>query len=170
VIRRACLGLLLLAGCGAPAPGAVTGEAFLVEDLGREVDLGSLRIGLVPEEEQLDSTLARVCPSRSGPPADAAAAQARAWSARERILRPRVSARATADAKAHFEFDSVAAGRYRLWADTTVDSVRWTWLQPVTVRPGDTVRVELSNANPDENPFRCGPRDSGPTPMTVKGR
>jgi hypothetical protein len=141
-----------------------------VEDVGREVSLAGVQVRLLAEEEELDSTLARFCPSRHGPPADPTAAQARAWEARSSLLRPRVRAAVVADRDARFVFGSVAPGRYRLWADTTVGTVRWTWLQPVTVAPAETVRVELNNANPDENPFRCGPREGPPTPMTVKAR
>jgi hypothetical protein len=169
-VRRVWAAAALLAACGPAAPGAVSGDAFLVEDVGREIDLAGIRVRLIPEEEMLDSTLARVCPTRSGIPADPGAAQRRAWTARAGILRPRVRAETRANGDARFAFGGVAPGRYRLWADTVIDSVRWTWLQPVTIAPAETARVELNNANPDENPFRCGPRESGPTPLTVKGR
>jgi hypothetical protein len=36
-----------------------------------------------------------------------------------------------------------------------VGSDRWTWLEAVTVPDGDSARVDLTNANPDDNPFRC---------------
>lgn len=78
------------------------------------------------------------------------AAQEQAWRERERILSAQARRTVTTGAQAEFALDSVPPGRYRLWADTTVGGARWTWLHPVTVRPGDTLRVALSNANSDE--------------------
>jgi hypothetical protein len=166
--RGALPWLLLAAACGPPEPGRIGGDAFLVEDVGREVNLAGLQVRLVPEEEQLDSTLARFCPTRHVPHPAPPELHRRAWGERQRLLAARVQATATADSKAKFAFARVPPGRYRLWADTTLGDVRWTWLHPVRVMPGDTIQVELSNANPDENPFRCGPRDNGPTPLTTK--
>lgn len=160
--------LLLAAACGPPEPGRITGDAFLVEGIGREVNLAGLEVRLVAEEEQLDSALARFCPTRHVPHPAPLALHERAWTERERVLQPLVRATTTADRRATFVFPEVAPGRYRLWADTTLGEVRWTWLHPVRLMPGDTLRVQLSNANPDENPFRCGPRDDGPTPLTTK--
>src|ERR1700741_1723349 len=153
VLAAACL---VVAGCGEPRPGVVQGDAFLAHDIGREVNLPGLRVHLVrePEEEaELDSLLARACPS----PADST--RAAAWSERARILTPLVVRSATADGGARFRIDSVSPGAYRLWADTMVNDTRWTWLHPFTVRAGDSVRVNLTNSNPDENPFRCSRDD-----------
>jgi hypothetical protein len=36
---------------------------------------------------------------------------------------------------------------------------RWTWLAPVRIESGDTVRINLTNDNSDENPLRCRPMD-----------
>lgn len=150
----------LTAGCGGRGPGVVQGDAYLAEDIGREVNLAGLTVRLVEagEKAELDSLLAReACPSRTGAAAPGAEAQARerAWRERARILGARTVRTVTSNRGAQFVFDSVPPGRYRLWADTVVDSTRWTWLQPLRVRGGDTIRTNLSNANPDENPFRC---------------
>ena len=145
-------GALAAGACGDAGPAVVQGDAFLAHDIGREVNLPGLRVHLVREAEEpaeLDSALAHACAEA----VDSAAAGA--WSERTRILTPRIVASATANAGAQFRIDSVPPGDYRLWADTTVDETRWTWLAPVTVRAGDTVRVNLTNSNPDENPFRC---------------
>jgi hypothetical protein len=48
-----------------------------------------------------------------------------------------------------------SAGRHLLWADTVLGTRRWTWLQRIRVRSGDTVRVNFTSDNADENPFRC---------------
>ena len=133
------------------------GDAFLAQGLESEVNLAGMPVHLVTGDElQIDSALARLCPPRSGADSAAiAAAHARAWQERGRLLQARRTRSTTADAKAHFVFDSVAPGEYRIWADTTVGGDRWTWLADVRVRGGDTVRADLTNANPDENPFRC---------------
>lgn len=167
-MKRGWIAVAALAACGPPAPGAVRGDAFLVEDIGREVNLAGMQVRLLPEDVELDSTLARICPSRLADPADPVASHARALAQREGILRPRVRTAAVTDAKAQFAFRDLPPGDYRLWADTTIGTVRWSWLVAVKVAPGDTARVELSNANPDENPFRCTPRDDEPTPLTTK--
>jgi hypothetical protein len=148
---------LLLAACGEPEPGVVEGDVFLAEDVGREVNLAGARVRLVRDlgrKAELDSLLARrACPTRAGA-VPGAGAQERAWRERGRLLDSLAVASATADARARFRVGA-APGRYRLWTDTTVRGERWTWLQPVIVRAGETARVNLSNANPDENPFRC---------------
>ena len=146
---------LVLAACGDSAPGTVVGDAYIVLESGQEVSFGGLRVGLVPEDETLDTMLARVCPRRNAPAGADSAAQEEAWRRRAQLLSQRAPRAVTASAAAQFAFDSVAPGEYRVWADTAYGGTRWTWLQPVRVRSGDTVRVNLSNANPDENPFRC---------------
>jgi hypothetical protein len=137
-------------------PGVVVGDAYIATESGQEVNMAGLPVGLVPEVEQLDSLLRTLCPRGADPaqPVDSAA-QARAWQGRGRLLSGRAARRATTDAGAHFRLDSVAPGKYRVWADTTYGGTHWTWLAPVTVAAGDTVKVALSNANPDESPFRC---------------
>jgi hypothetical protein len=132
----------------------IVGDMYLAVDLGNEANLAGARVSLLPDEEELDSALARTCPRDT-------AGQAAAWAARARILGGRATRTVVTDAGAKFTLDSVAPGRYRLWADTTVGKERWTWLHPVRVASGDTTQVVLSNDNPDENPFRCD-RSFGP--------
>jgi hypothetical protein len=167
-MRAGWVAVLALAACDPPAPGMVQGDAFLVEDIGREANLAGMQVRLLPEDAELDSTLARICPTRDADPPDPAAAHLAALAQRERILRPRVRSASMTDARARFVFTELPPGDYRLWADTMLGPVRWSWLVPVTVPPGGTVHVELSNANPDENPFRCTPRQDEPTPLTTK--
>jgi hypothetical protein len=145
-----------LGACGS-RPGTVVGDAYIVTDQGQEVSLGEMPVRLIPESKAIDTLLATACPRHRGqPPAEVdTAAQARAWQQRARILAPRVTRTVRADAAAHFAFDTLTPGKYRLWADTSYGGTRWTWLEPVKIGSGDTVRVALSNANPDENPFRC---------------
>jgi hypothetical protein len=148
--------LLLLAACGPAAPAVVHGDAYLAHDPARVADLAGLRVHVVEDLEraQLDSALALLCPSRGGAPADVHAAHAVAWAGRAELLGGLVQVVVSTDSLARFAAE-VPPGRYRLWADTTVGTTRWSWLQPVTVRAGDSVRLNLSNANPDVNPFRC---------------
>jgi len=148
----------VLAACGKAdtRPGTVSGDAYIVTEEGQEVSLASMPVALVPEAEQLDSLLARLCPRRDpAAPAPDSAMQAQAWRQRARLLSGRAAKRASTDAAAHFRLDSIAPGKYRVWADTAYGGQRWSWLQPVTIKPGDTAKVALSNANPDDNPFRC---------------
>jgi len=152
-----CAAGLALAACKADTrPGTVAGDAYIVTESGQEVNMAGLPVGLVPETEQLDSLLRTLCPRGANPaqPVDSAA-QARAWQGRARLLGGRAAKRASTDAAAHFRLDGVAPGKYRVWADTTYGGTHWTWLAPVTVAAGDTAKVALSNANPDESPFRC---------------
>jgi hypothetical protein len=147
---------IALAGCGDDGPGVVAGDAFLVQ-LDSEVNLAGMPVHLVTGDElQIDSALAKLCPPRQGADSAAlAAAHARAWQERGRILQARRTRSTRASAQARFVFDSVPPGEYRVWADTSVVGERWTWLADVRVRGGDTARVDLTSANPDENPFRC---------------
>lgn len=162
---RLTLVFLLVAlgtGCGNPQPGAIVGDLFLAEDLSRQVNLGGASVRLLPNDVEIDSALARICPTRGGAiPPSRDQAQEQAWREREHILAERVQTSVTTSPQAEFAMDSIPPGRYRLWADTTVGGARWTWLHPVTVRPGDTLRVALTNANSDEDPFRCRVRRLG---------
>lgn len=152
----ACVLALAAAACAKPAPGTVVGDAFLAEQMGEEVNLGGLRVRLVREQGNVDSLLMFTCPTKMGAASLAdTVARARSWQARARLLAPMVRRTVSADARARFVLDTVPPGRYRLWADTVVGGTRWTWLQRVTVKSGDTIRANLTNDNPDENPFRC---------------
>ena len=153
--------LVLATGCGGEkAPGRVVGDAFLAQNIDQQVNLAALPVHLLREEEMLDSLLAPLCPPRgpgnAPPPPDA---WIRGWEARRGVLRPLVLRSTVTDAQARFAMDSVAPGKYLLWADTTLGDKRWTWLAPIRVRSGDTLRLNLTNDNPDENPLRCGPRE-----------
>lgn len=163
-MRRAAAGWIaaaLLAGCGGEkAPGTVVGDAFLAQNIDQHVNLAALPVHLLRTEETLDSTLAPLCPPRrpgdAPPPPEA---WARGWEARKRILRPLVLRSVVTDGQAQFAIDSVPPGKYLLWADTVLSEKRWTWLAPIRVEPGDTLRLNLTNDNPDENPLRCPPMD-----------
>lgn len=149
----------VLAACADPRPGTVHGDAFIAENVDAWIELPGMAVHLVPDtEEVLDSAIARLCPARdaSAAAADPLAARERAWRARAALLRGLAVRRAETDSAARFAMDSVPAGAYRLWADTVVGGDRWTWLAPVQVTDGDSVRVNLTNANPDETPFLCG--------------
>ena len=146
-----------LAACGKDTrPAVLVGDAYIVTETGLEVNLARMPVALVPETEQLDSLLATTCPRSPGAaqPPDSAA-QRQAWQRRAQLLSRLAAKRAATDAAAHFRVDSVAPGEYRVWADTSYGGARWSWLHPVTVEAGDTAKVALSNANPDDNPFRC---------------
>ena len=143
-----------MAACGNSRSATIEGDVFLAEGLQQEVNLAGLPVHLIPDEAEIDSVLVGLCPAPGGAPAPAAARE-RAWRERARVLRERSQETATTDAEAHFVLDSIKPGRYRLWADSTVGDAHWTWLQRLTVRAGDTARVDLSNANSDEDPFRC---------------
>ncbi|HZG41567.1 MAG TPA: hypothetical protein VEY93_01310, partial [Longimicrobium sp.] len=87
----ATIGIVIaLAACGDDGPGVVAGEAFLVQ-LESEVNLAGMPVHLVTGDEvQIDSALARLCPPRQGADSAAiAAAHARAWQERGRVLRAR---------------------------------------------------------------------------------
>jgi hypothetical protein len=153
--------LVLAAGCGGEtAPGRVVGDAFMVQNLDQQINLASMPVHLLREEETLDSLLAPLCPSRGpGDAPPAPEAWARGWQARRGVLRPLVLRSTVTDAQAQFAMDSVPPGEYLLWADTTLGERRWTWLAPLRVRGGDTLRLNLTNDNADENPLRCRPRE-----------
>ena len=155
----ACAALVLgAAACKADTrPGSIEGDAYLVTESGAEVSLADLPLALMYDSARVDTLLATICPRKPGEPQTGAdsASQARAWAERARILEPWVLKRGRTDAKAHFRVDALAPGSYRVWADTSYNGTRWTWLAPVTVKPAQGVKLALSNANPDENPFRC---------------
>jgi hypothetical protein len=115
---------------------------------------------------EVDTVLSRVCVQRESGLArlreagdTASAAQARvledAWTVREGLLQERVLRSEVTDGGATFAFDSVAPGRYRVWADAVLNGERWAWLPRVQLRGGDTLRVNLSNGNVESNPFKC---------------
>jgi len=151
-----CTALVAMAACGGDKrPGVLVGDAYIVTESGQEVNLKGMPVALVPEAEQLDSLLSALCPRTSGVAAADSVARARAWQQRARLLSGRAAKRTGTDGQAHFQLDSIAPGKYHVWADTAYGGTRWTWLAPVTIAAGDTAKVALSNANPDENPFRC---------------
>lgn len=146
----------VLAACSdGPQQGRVVGDVFVALASGEEMNFSGVPVHLLPDSAVIDSTLARVCAQRTGRAAGADTSAARAWAERQRLLRGFVRRTVVADAGARFAMDSVPAGKYRLWADTTVAGDRWSWLEPVRVPAGDSIRVNLSNENTDENPFRC---------------
>ena len=157
---------LFAGGCsGDGEPATLVGDVYIALASGEEVNVAENRVHLVTESAELDSALARVCTRlgeettglrRDADSATLAQASDRAWSERERILSRYVEKTVVTGDNAQFAIDSVPSGKYRLWSEATVDGNRWAWLHPVRVRPGDSVRVNLSNANTDDNPFRCG--------------
>jgi hypothetical protein len=141
----------LLAACGPAEPTVVHGDVFLVEDLGKYINLAGLRVHLLKDDAQLDSALARFCPTRATPEVSS---QAEAWAHRNDLLASMVTDTSTTDSLARYSLEA-RAGRHLLWADTVLGTRHWTWLQRIRVRSGDTVRVNFTSDNADENPFRC---------------
>ncbi|HEX2208711.1 MAG TPA: carboxypeptidase-like regulatory domain-containing protein [Longimicrobium sp.] len=153
--RYGCMAAVLLAACGGEkAPGTVVGDAFMAQNIDQQINLAGMPVHLLRTEETLDSTLAPLCPPR-GPGQEPA--WERGWQARKNLLRPLVLRSTVTDAQARFAMDSVPPGEYLVWADTVLTERRWTWLSPIRVRPGDTLRINLTNDNSDENYLRCGP-------------
>ena len=180
------LGIFLLASlaasCDRERYGEIVGDAYLVVDMGREVDLAGVAVHLVeeledqdstPRVENLDTILNNICVqrdrfiarAREGVTGGAAAtdslraltldAYARGWRARNRLLQGAIRRTVRTNERAEFAIDSIEPGEYRLWTDTVIDAEHWTWLEPVEIEAGDSIRVNLSNANVDDNPFRC---------------
>ena len=181
--KLALLLLLPLTACDGPKYGKVVGDAYLVMGMERELDLTGVPVHLVaeleddeetPRVEHLDTILANICVQRdrfiarareAAEGRGAAAAESlavqtrdaydRGWRARDRLLADAVRRTVRTSPRAEFFIDSIEPGEYRLWADTVIDEERWSWLHPVQIEAGDSLRVNLSNANVDENPFRC---------------
>lgn len=161
------LAALLLAACGPDEPATVTGELFVVTANGDQIDLLGRRVHLIPAEAGIDSALAQVCVARNAElarlPANGApgtdslreAAIARAWSARGRLLSAQTRRHTRTGEGARFALDSVAPAEYLVWADARVQGERWSWTRRIRLRGGDSVHLSLSNANADEDPFRC---------------
>jgi hypothetical protein len=152
--------LCLAAACGGdPVPGRLVGDAFLAQNIDQQVNLAGMPVHLLSTVEELDSMLAPLCPPR-GPgdtPAPPAAWDA-AWRRRSGLLTPLRLRSAVTDARAQFAMDTVAPGRYLVWADTMLGGKRWAWLLPIRIEDGDTLRVNLTNDNSEENPLRCRAR------------
>lgn len=172
--RVASVGVLLLLGllgaCSEPEPGTIVGDLYLALGPGRELNFADTEVRLVEDFDltlidQLDSLLAPICVERNrrirsalGTPGEAEALEGAsrwAWAERERLLEGRTLRRVRTSPRATFVFDSVPPGKYRLWADTELEGERWSWLARVSLGPGDSLRVNLSNANVDDNPFVC---------------
>jgi hypothetical protein len=171
-IAGAALGCALLAACSSgPEHGEVAGDVYLVHGMGREVDLTGTQIRLVEDfrnrfAAEMDSLLSPVCVQRNariaaarqsgGSQEEAVRAGMRwAWRERARLLGERTRRAVVTDPAARFAIDSIEPGNYRLWADAVVDGERISWLAPFRIRAGDSIRVNLSNDNTDDNPFRC---------------
>ena len=150
-----------VAGCGGEeVPGTLVGDAFMAQNIDQQVNLAGMPVHLLTPVEELDSLLAPLCPPRG--PGDAPApreAWDRAWAQRARLLAPLRLRSTSTDARAQFAMDSVAPGGYLVWADTLLSGRRWTWLLPIQLDDGDTLRVNLTNDNAEENPLRCRARD-----------
>ena len=152
-----------------PSHGALAGDGYVALATGEQKNIDARTVRLLPDALALDSALALICLRRQtelealGDSAAGAAGRAvseASWQARERLLSRHVlRIPVTAGAGGRFGVDSIGAGTYRVWADATVGGERWTWMTPVEVLGGDTVRVTLSNTNADEDPFRCQRRD-----------
>jgi hypothetical protein len=172
-VRRMIGGMAMViaaAACsGRPDYGALVGDGYVVRETGDQTNIDARTVRLVPDALSLDSALALVCFERTkalealGDSVSGEAGRAvadSAWAAREQLLARHVL-RIPIDARGggRFAVDSIGAGTYRVWADATVGGERWSWLAPIEVRGGDTVTVNLSNNNADEDPFRCQRRD-----------
>lgn len=162
--------VLAAAACSRrPDYGALVGDGYVVRETGEQTNIDARTVRLVPDALSLDSALALVCFERTkslealGDSASGEAGRAvsdSAWAARERLLASHVlRIPVAARDSGRFTIDSIGVGTYRVWADATVGGERWSWLAPIEVRGGDTVRITLSNSNPDEDPFRCQRRD-----------
>lgn len=165
LIRRSLLAaplILIVSGCGDPEPAMIHGQVYLAEDPTSEQSLIGLRVHLIPAVSQVDSSLMAICTGRKEILVSDTAARAEAWSRRNEILNRYAIKETRTDATSAYMLDSIAPGRYHIWGDTTVGGHRWTWLERIRLMPGDTLRLPLSNANPDENPFRC-PTELGGT-------
>jgi len=148
---------VLIAGCGGDeVPGAVVGDAFMAQNIDQVVNLAGMPVHLLRPVEELDSLLAPLCPPR-GPGDTPAPREAwdRAWRQRGSLLSPLRLRSVVTDPQARFAMDSVLPGEYLVWADTTLSGKRWTWLVEIEVDDGDTLRVNLTNDNSEENPLRC---------------
>ncbi|MFL5386308.1 MAG: hypothetical protein ACJ8GN_27640 [Longimicrobiaceae bacterium] len=162
--------LLGAAACSRrPGYGALAGDGYVALETGEQKSIDARTVRLLPDALALDSALALICMQRQarldalGDSAVDEAGRAvvdASWQARERLLSRHVlRIPVAADTGGRFAVDSLGAGTYRVWADATVSGERWTWMAPIEVRGGDTVRVSLSNNNADEDPFRCQRRD-----------
>jgi len=164
------LTLTIVGGCSRrPSYGALAGDGYVALATGEQKNIDARTVRLLPDALALDSALALICLRRQtalDALGDSAAGEAgravsdTAWEARGRLLsRHTLRIPVAAGAGGRFSVDSIGAGKYRVWADATVGGERWTWLTPIEVLGGDTVRVTLSNTNADEDPFRCQRRD-----------
>lgn len=152
-----------------PSYGALAGDGYVALETGEQVSIDTRTVRLLPDALALDSALALICLKRQtelDALGDSAAGQAgravseASWQARDHLLSRHVlRIPVAADTGGRFAVDSIGAGAYRVWANATVSGERWTWMEPIEVRGGDTVRVSLSNNNADEDPFRCQRRD-----------
>lgn len=168
-IAGGALGAAIVAACsGGPKYGRMSGDAYVALETGDQANVDARAVRILPDRESLDSALAVVCVHRernlalaAGDSAKVAAASDSSFRERARLLTRRTLPIAvTAQPRGHFTVDRIAAGKYRVWADAVVNGgERWSWLEPVEVRGGDTTRVVLNNTNADEDPFRCQRRD-----------
>jgi hypothetical protein len=164
------LALVAAGGCSRrPSYGALAGDGYVALETGEQKSIDARTVRLLPDALALDSALALICLRRQtelDALGDSAAGQAghavseASWQARNQLLaRHTLRIPVAPDTGGRFRVDSIGAGTYRVWADATVDGERWSWLAPIEVLGGDTVRVTLSNNNADEDPFRCQRRD-----------
>jgi hypothetical protein len=178
---------LLLAACEPDTrPGTIVGQLYVVLQTGNMEKMDTRPVRLVAEDFRLDSTLSVLCIRRNravealARTADSVRADSAAAARDTALARIATEQRAATDSAMRdraaildrytlrtvptgpddgFVFDSVPPGSYRLWTEASLPSGRWNWLLPVKVKPGDSLRVALNNADSDDNPLKC------PTPL-----
>jgi hypothetical protein len=159
----AVLAAAVLAACSrGPDTGTITGEAYVVDESGGQVNVDPRSVHLLRSAASVDSGLAVICVHRQRSQAASPdstlskAASDSTWAERAAFLSRRaLPVHLAPRGSARFTIDSLPPGPYRVWADATVGGERWTWLDSIYVKRGETTKVSLSNSNPDEDPFRC---------------
>ncbi len=162
---------MLVTGCQGRATGSVSGDVYLLMQNGDVKRGAGNTVVLLGPADSVLAKRGRICRAH-GDQLLAAARQGEggltgeALADRARVDIDTVLARfAVASSKtginAHYRIDHVPAGKYVLWAETTIGDNTYTWWAPVVVAGGDSVSKDLDNSTEAHAALYCGhTRDS----------
>jgi hypothetical protein len=163
-----------------PKYARLQGDVYLVMKSG-DVKRGAGNVvHLLADRETLSQDMSRVCETelrhllsvrhRSGPasehhlmmPVDPSQVTDSALlirlvsrAAMEAVLTGATMATSPTGVEGHYQFDSLRAGRYVLWATTDIGAHHYTWWAGILVAAGDSLRHDLDNASEADARINC---------------
>jgi hypothetical protein len=73
----------------------------------------------------------------------------------EDLIRPEILASVSTGMEAHYKLSAVPAGKYLLFATTTIGDTPYDWWAAATVHPRESLHIDLDNSVIDANGAAC---------------